>query len=115
VTGPIPITDGSHPVWANATILAKGLRLRLATSSLEARRTAAAESLIPKNDHESLDGSLSPLFDLPEAFPAVTDPSLIKQGLSLVKLSRVVPSFKYSSFDTTIVSLRLGTGTDTIS
>jgi hypothetical protein len=89
--------------------------LRLATSSLEARRTAAAESLIPKNDHDSLDGSHSPFYDLPEAFPAVTEPSLMKQGLSLVKLSSVVPCFKYSSLDTTIVSLRLGTDTETIS
>ena len=62
-TGPIPIIEGSTPATAIETILAIGWRLYWVMAFSLARINAAAPSFIP------------------EEFPAVTVPSLIKAGL----------------------------------
>lgn len=47
VIGPKPMTNGSIPVWATATIRANGLIFRFADSCNDIRHTADAPSLIP--------------------------------------------------------------------
>ena len=74
--GPSPMTEGSTPAWAQDTTLASGLlHPSWVAAVFEAKRTAAAPSLIP------------------EAFPAVTvpEPSFMKAGFSLDSFSTVVP------------------------
>src|SRR5437762_13978744 len=58
-TGPMPMIDGSTPDEAKALIFAKGFNPNCAARSALMTSTAAAPSLIP------------------EALPAVTDPSLL--------------------------------------
>ena len=53
---------------------------------------------------------------MPEALPAVTEPSFLKAGLSPASFSAVVPGRGYSSASTRSGSpLRCGTATGTIS
>ncbi len=82
--GPDPITAGSTPAVAQEAIRTSGVRPRFLASAALITTKAAAPSLIP------------------EAFAAVTVPSLAKAGRSLATLSRVTPCLIYSSLSTTI-------------
>mmetsp|Transcript_14236 Transcript_14236/g.35525 ORF Transcript_14236/g.35525 Transcript_14236/m.35525 type:complete len:226 (+) Transcript_14236:152-829(+) len=97
-TGPIPITRGSTPALAAATIRARtGVPVEAAYSS-EATRSAAAPSFSP------------------DALPAVTLPSFWKAGRSFASLSAVTPGLGYSSRAKSSGSpFFCGTGTATIS
>ena len=95
--GPVPITAGSTPVVAQDTTLASGFRPRFSASSAVISTTAAAPSLMP------------------DALPAVTEPSLEKAGFSLAMASTVAPWRGYSSWSTTTSPLRVFTVTGTIS
>src|SRR5271166_4216103 len=78
-TGPMPMIDGSTPDEANALILAIGLRPSCCALAALITSTAAPPSLIP------------------DAFAAVTVPSLAKAGLRLATESSVVPALMNSS------------------
>ena len=78
-TGPIPITLGSTPPLAFATIVAIGFIFNSSALRRLIRRTAAAPSFIP------------------DAFPAVTVPSFLKAGFNFASDSTVVPCRIYSS------------------
>src|SRR5690348_7368442 len=97
VTGPMPMIAGSTPVVAHDTIFASGLIPRFFASSALISTSAAAPSLMP------------------EALPAVTEPSLLKAGRSLASVSAVVPWRGNSSVSTTTSPLRVFTVTGTIS
>src|ERR1051326_4861786 len=95
--GPVPMMAGSTPACAQETIRASTLRPSLAAWLAFMSTTAAAPSLIP------------------EAFPAVTVPSLSKAGLSLETASNVVPWRGDFSASTTKSPLRVLMVTGTIS
>src|SRR5438045_8886040 len=78
-TGPIPMIDGSTPEDANALIFAIGLRPSFAARSALMTTTPAAPSLMP------------------DAFAAVTDPSLANAGRKPLIDSSVVPVLMNSS------------------
>lgn len=91
--GPNPISIGSRPTCAKATILAKGFKFLLFTCLSLHNTRAAAPSLIP------------------EAFPAVTDPDGSNAGLSFDKLSKVELNFGNSSDWISLPDLFSRTGT----
>ncbi len=97
VTGPMPMIAGSTPVVAHDTMRASGFTPRFLASSALINTKAAAPSLMP------------------EALPAVTEPSLAKAGRSLANDSAVVPWRGNSSVSTTTSPLRVFTVTATIS
>ena len=69
---------GSTPAVAHAAIRASGVSPRAAASLALIKTTAAAPSLMP------------------DAFPAVTVPSLVKAGFNFASASSVVPARIYS-------------------
>ena len=75
----MPMIDGSTPDDAKALILASGLSPSCDARSALITSTAAAPSLMP------------------EALPAVTDPSLLKAGRSAASASTVAPFLMNSS------------------
>src|SRR6266480_2123471 len=79
-TGPMPMIEGSTPDDAYALIFARGFKPSFAARSALITRTAAPPSLRP------------------EAFAAVTDPSLENAGFRPLIDSNVVPSLMNSSF-----------------
>ena len=89
--------DGSTPRVANEVIRARGSIPRVLAFSEDIKTTVAAPSLIP------------------EAFPAVTVPSLLNAGRRLPSVSRFVPCFGYSSSSTIVSPRRDLTVTGTIS
>ena len=71
-TGPIPIIEGSTPASAYPVKVAKIGKFNVLATSLVVKIKAAAPSLIP------------------EEFPAVTIPSVLKTGLNELRDSTVV-------------------------
>ena len=71
-TGPIPIIEGSTPASAYPVKVAKIGKFKVLATSLVVKIKAAAPSLIP------------------EEFPAVTTPSVLKTGLRALRDSTVV-------------------------
>src|SRR3954470_1950085 len=95
--GPVPMIDGSTPACAQDTIRASGVLPLFCAWAALIRTTAAAPSLRP------------------EAFAAVTVPSLAKAGRNLEIESIVTPALGYSSVSTTTSPLRVLTVTGAIS
>ena len=85
-TGPIPIIEGSTPIVEDDTILTSGLSPNSLAFSFFITNTAAAPSFNP------------------DAFPAVTVPSLSKTGFKELNLSKVVPCLGNSSVSNNISS-----------
>ena len=87
--GPVPMTDGSTPACAHATILASGSKFLSLACLYDIVITAAAPSFIP------------------DALPAVTvpEPSVMKQGLRRLRVSTVVPGLGNSSSLITVVPM----------
>ena len=118
--GPVPMISGGTPAAACETILARGFRPRFWASSRDIRTTAAAPSLRPsrwkitsiitclslllfaQRRIPALDIASKYMLRLPDAFPAVTVPSLSKAGLNLAKPSMVVSGLGCSSFVTRV-------------
>ena len=96
-TGPMPMISGGTPATPHATIFARGFNPRRRASSASATTSAAAPSTIPL------------------ALPAVTRPSLPKEGLRAARPSRVVSGRPWSSFSTRTVRPRSFTSTGVIS
>ena len=79
-TGPMPMIIGSTPAVQYARMRASGLRPSSCAFFAVAITSAAAPSLMP------------------DALPAVTEPSLTNAGRSAASVSAVVPARGYSSF-----------------
>lgn len=106
--GPVPMTEGSRPAWAQDVMRAIGFKPRLWASAWLMRTVAAAPSFTPVKQKQMEEKLLSMQWKLhlnyiiiecqrchhlPDALPAVTEPepSFTKQGFSLDIASILLP------------------------
>lgn len=97
--GPVPMTEGSRPAWAQEVMRAIGFKPRLWASDWLMRTAAAAPSFMPVKQklmsvhNEDVIIECQRRLSLPDALPAVTvpEPSFRKQGFSLDMASILLP------------------------